>query len=348
MSQINTNGINTNYPEPGTNNSSQGFRDNFSQIRTNLDTASNEITDLQNKVVVKTALNGTVLNNDMANTLISNASTSGFRATTYNLGNALSGTVLVDVNRADVQYGAVTGNVTLQFGGWAPTNTESNVVLRLTVANVDAVISLPNAAVSANNNFGVTTLENYQDISGTATLTAPSNVSILEYTFSTLDCGNTVSVAPNNRPFQATQILSRTPPPTGLPGDIAGTVAVDANYIYVCTDTFDSTIYPKTVGNTFSGNLIQMSTTNNLVVDAPLIFTGNVDTANTNLVANTVYYIKTIVNVDAPLGNITISGTRTSGTAGSTFAVGAKANLTINANAYIGTDVWKRVALTTW
>ena len=348
MSQINTNGINTNYPEPGTNNSSQGFRDNFSQIRTNLDTASNEITDLQNKVVVKTALNGTVLNNDMANTLISNASTSGFRATTYNLGNALSGTVLVDVNRADVQYGAVTGNVTLQFGGWAPTNTESNVVLRLTVANVDAVISLPNAAVSANNNFGVTTLENYQDISGTATLTAPSNVSILEYTFSTLDCGNTVSVAPNNRPFQATQILSRTPPPTGLPGDIAGTVAVDANYIYVCTDTFDSTIYPKTVGNTFSGNLIQMSTTNNLAVDAPLIFTGNVDTANTNLVANTVYYIKTIVNVDAPLGNITISATRTSGTAGSTFAVGAKANLTINANAYIGTDIWKRVALTAW
>jgi hypothetical protein len=348
MSQINTNGINTNYPTPGTNNSSQGFRDNFSQIRVNLDTAANEITDLQNKVVVKTALDGTVLNNDMGNTLISNASTRGFRATTYNLGNALSGTVLVDVNRADVQYGAVTGNVTLQFGGWAPTNTESNVVLRLTVANVDATISLPNAAVSANNNFGVTTLENYQDINGTATLTAPSNVSILEYTFSTLDCGNTVSVAPNNRPFQATQILTRTPPPTGLPGDIAGTVAVDANYLYVCTDSFDSDVYQKTVGNTFSGNLIQMSTTNFLAVNAPLIFTGNVDTANTNLVANTVYYIKTIVDVDSPLGNITISGTRTGGTAGSTFAVGAKASLTINANAYIGTNIWERVALTTW
>jgi hypothetical protein len=348
MSQINTNGINTNYPEPGTNNSSQGFRDNFSQIRTNLDTASNEITDLQNKVVVKTALDGTVLNNDMANTLISNASTSGFRATTYNLGNALSGTVLVDVNRADVQYGAVTGNLTLQFGGWAPTNTESNVVLRLAVANVDATISLPNAAVSANNNFGVTVLENYQDINGTATLTAPSNVSILEYTFSTLDCGNTVSVSPNNRPFQATQILTRTPPPTGLPGDVAGTVAVDANYIYVCTDSFDSNVVQRTVGNTLSGNLIQVSTTNNLLEDAPIVFTGNVDTANTNLVANAVYYIKTIDDIDTPLGNITISATRTGGTAGTTFAVGAKANLTIDANAYIGTDVWKRVALTTW
>jgi hypothetical protein len=349
MSQINTNGINTNYPEPGTNNSSQGFRDNFSQIRTNLDTASNEITDLQNKVVVKTALNGTVLNNDMANTLISNASTSGFRATTYNLGNALSGTVLVDVNRADVQYGAVTGNLTLQFGGWAPTNTESNVVLRLAVANVDATISLPNAAVSANNNFGVTILENYQDVNGTATLTAPANVGIIEYTFSTLDCGNTISVSPNNRPFQATQILTRTPPPTGIPGDVAGTVAVDANYIYVCTDTFDSIVVERTVGNTFSGNLIQIApSTNDLLEDAPIVFTGNVDTANTNLVANTVYYIKTIADVDTPLGNITISATRTSGTAGSTFAVGAKSNLTIDANAYVGTNIWKRVELSTW
>jgi hypothetical protein len=256
---------------------------------------------------------------------------------------------LVDVNRADVQYGAVTGNLTLQFGGWAPTNTESNVVLRLAVANVDATISLPNAAVSANNNFGVTILENYQDVNGTATLTAPANVGIIEYTFSTLDCGNTISVSPNNRPFQATQILTRTPPPTGIPGDVAGTVAVDANYIYVCTDTFDSIVVERTVGNTFSGNLIQIApSTNDLLEDAPIVFTGNVDTANTNLVANTVYYIKTIADVDTPLGNITISATRTSGTAGSTFAVGAKSNLTIDANAYVGTNIWKRVELSTW
>ena len=55
MSQINTNGINVNYPVPGQNNSSQGFRDNFAAIRTNINTASTEITDLQAKVVVKAA-----------------------------------------------------------------------------------------------------------------------------------------------------------------------------------------------------------------------------------------------------------------------------------------------------
>ena len=87
MSQINTNGINVNYPIPGVNNNSQGFRDNFATIRTNLNTTNSEITDLQNNVVVKAALANTVVNNNMANTLISNALTRSFRASTYNLGN---------------------------------------------------------------------------------------------------------------------------------------------------------------------------------------------------------------------------------------------------------------------
>ena len=52
-SAINTNGIDVNYPIPGQNNSSQGFRNNFNAIKTNIDTAGTEITDLQNKVVKK-------------------------------------------------------------------------------------------------------------------------------------------------------------------------------------------------------------------------------------------------------------------------------------------------------
>lgn len=347
MSQINTNGINVNYPVPGTNNSSQGFRDNFSQIRTNLNTAATEITDLQNKAVLKAALNDTVLNNNMGNTLISNASTSGFRATTYNLGTSLSGIVLVDVNRADVQYGTVTGNVTFQFGGWAPTNTESNVVIRLNVANANAVISWPNEVVASNNNFGTTLLENYVDIAGVATVTTPANTEILEYTLSTLDCGNTITVLPNNRPFQSTQIITRPVPPTGLPGDTAGAVAVDADYLYVCTGTFDA--YPiinKTVTLTeATGNLITLNNTTNLVADAPIIFTGDVDTANTNIVENQVYYIKTI---SSP--KITISDTRTAGTAGATFVLGNSDGgwLGASANVYVGTDIWKRIDLTAW
>jgi len=50
-STINTSALDVNFPAPGFNtNSSQGFRDNFSNIKNNLNAASTEITDLQNRV----------------------------------------------------------------------------------------------------------------------------------------------------------------------------------------------------------------------------------------------------------------------------------------------------------
>jgi hypothetical protein len=242
MSTINTNGINVNYPVPGENNSSQGFRDNFASIRTNLNTAANEITDLQTKVVVKQALANTSINNDMGNTLISNAATRGFRATTYNLGNALSGTVLVNVQSGDVQYGTVAGDVTLQFGGWAPTGTQSNVQLQLSVSNANAVISFPTEVVNSNNNFGVTTLENYAVVGNTTTaaVTVPAGVSQLDYRLSSIDCGNTILIEPYNRPRKVTQIQTNVPlTSVGVLGDVEGTVAVDSSYLYVCVGTYD-------------------------------------------------------------------------------------------------------------
>lgn len=241
MSTINTSGIDVNYPTPGVNNSSQGFRDNFASIKNNLNIAANEITDLQTKVVVKSALANTTVDNDMANTLISNAATRGFRSTTYNLGNALAGTVLVNVQSGDVQYGTIVSNVTLQFGGWSPTGTQSNVQLQLTVANANAVISFPTEVVNANNNFGVTTLENYAIAANVATVKIPSGVTQLDYNLSSLDCGNTITIEQYNRPRKSTQFVVRTPANVGLQGDRAGTTCVDSTYLYVCTADYDGT-----------------------------------------------------------------------------------------------------------
>lgn len=283
MSQINTNGINTNYPVPGQNNSTQPFRDNFTQITTQLNTAASEITDLQSKVIVKAALNNIPLNNDMANTLISNAAISGFRSTTYNLGNALAGTVLVNVNQADVQFGAVQGNLTLQFGGWSPTNTESNVVVRFSMTNPNAVISFPNNCVASNNNFGVTLLENFAMIGNVATVTAPANAGILEYQFTSLDCGNTITVTPVNRPFQATQVVTRDPPPTGVLGDVNGDIAVGSSLEQLTVISSNAT-----------GNYFSTANTYQLYPQLPVVFTGNVFEAN--ITAGTTYYVRNVVS----------------------------------------------------
>jgi len=425
MSQINTSGINVNYPVPGVNNNSQGFRDNFAAIRNNLNVSATEITDLQNKALLKSALDNTVLDNNMANTLISNASTRGFRATTYNLGNALSGTVLVNASLGDVQYGTISANTTFQFSGWAPTGTQSNVQLQLSIGNANAVITFPSQVVFANNNFGVTTVENYANIANTPTITAPYDVTQLDYTFSTLDCGNSITIEPYNRPRQSTQIQTRTPASTGSLGDTSGAVCVDPSvnqliisnttvttnlittagnttqlypdmpivftgntfgnitagtayyvksvasantftitatpggstftistssgnmnanpvtYMYVSTDSYNAvTVGPKIASNTtVTTNVITLNNTTDLVVNAPVVFTGN---TFGGITANTVYYIKSI---NSP--NITVSQTRYNGVAASAVVL-STANGTMSATSYVGSDIWKRISLNSW
>jgi hypothetical protein len=346
MSTINTNGINVNYPVPGQNQSSQGFRNNFNSIVTNLNIAATEITNLQTNVVLKAALANSTLNNDMANTLISNAATRSFRATTYNLGNALSGTAIVNASLADVQYGAVAGNVTLQFGNWAPTGTQQSIQLQLAISNANAVISFPASVISSNNNYGVTILENYANVADIATVTAPYGVSQLNYTITTTDCGNTLYITPTNRPYQTTEVQVRTPPPTGYPGDVEGTVAVDANYLYVCTSSFNSTVAgPVLVTNTYSSNNeILLNNLTNLASNAPILFTGYVIGG---IVENTVYYIKSIITGNS---TITISGTRSSGTAGSTLTLttATTGSNVCTATSYNGSNIWTRTALSSW
>jgi hypothetical protein len=345
MSTINTSAIDGNYPIPGQNNSSQGFRNNFQAITQNLNIAGDEITDLQNNAVLKAPLANTILNNDMANALISNCSTLAFRATTYNLGNALVGTVLVDVSLGDVQYGNVDGNVTLQFGGWAPTLTSQTITLQLGIANANAVITWPAEVLAFSDDYGVTMLENYEFTSNVATVTAPNDVTQLNYRLTSIDCGNSIYIEPINRPYQSAQIVQRTPPPTGLQGDVAGTVAVDENYLYVCTADFDSggaNTKQKLATQTFSSNNeILLNNLTDISADIPVIFQGN---TFGGIEANTVYYVKSLIGGNT---TITISDTRTAGTAGSTFVL-SNASGSCDAYFYLGSDIWKRVALSTW
>jgi hypothetical protein len=280
-SAINTNGINVNYPVPGINNSSQGFRDNFTAIRTDLNTAATEITDLQNNVVVKQALSGTTLNNDMANTLISNAATRGFRHSTFNLGNAISGTLVINASLGDVQTGTINGNTTIQFTGWAPSGTQSNVEVQLNVGNTLAVISLP-SQVTIDGTTGIETIENYANANGIPTLTIPYNVNRLDYRFSSLDCGDSITIEPYNQPRQSTQIQQRIPSPVGEQGDVVGTV---------CVDTATSLAFATCTATEGTYEIITCDSTAGFYLDMPVQFTGIVFGGVT---AGTTYYVRSI------------------------------------------------------
>lgn len=257
MSEINTNSINTNYPIPGINNDSQGFRDNFNNIKNNLTTAGAEISDLQSKVIVKSALNNTALNNDMANTIISNALVKSFRASTFNLGTDINTTgsdvKLINVSQGDVQYGTINGDTTINFGAWAPAGTQSNVQIILTIANSQATIKFPDTTVDSTGNIvagmglSARTLENYSS-NGAVTpstiysnqVSVPKDVTKLHYVISTTDCGTTLEIQPINRNQKANQITTRTPTATGAVGDKQGTICSDGVFLYVCVGDYVS------------------------------------------------------------------------------------------------------------
>ena len=251
MSSINTNNINPNYPVPGINNSTQGFRDNFASIKTNLNTAGTEITDLQNKVVLKAALDGQTLNNDMANTIISNAVTKSFRASTYNLGNNVQGTTTINVSQGDVQYGTITANTTINFGGWAPVNTQSNIELYFTIANANAFITFPSTTNDSSNipnqglSYTALQLENYtSDATPSANNTytnqvsIPSGVTQVNYLISTTNCGTLLDIYPINRPKKSTAIINGTPATTNAAATNTITAATNST-----TVTGSSTVF---------------------------------------------------------------------------------------------------------
>lgn len=299
MSSINTNSLDVNYPIPGQNNSTQGFRNNFTNIKQNLDIAGNEISDLQNKAVLKSALANSVLNNDMANTLIANASTLQFRATTYNLGNALVGNVLIDCTLGDVQYGTLSGNITLNFGSWAPTNTEGHVQLNLSraSANANVYIFFPSDTPFES----IELLENYTVVNNTPAITFPYGSTRLNLLLTTTDCGNSISLMPSNRPFKSTSIQYGVPPSTGRLGDTNGTIYMP-----------ESVTQLKVTDTTTGTNVLTTTDTSSLYAGMPMMFTGSVfggvNTANTyyvrNVVSNTTF---TVSDTTSVASNVTLS-----------------------------------------
>lgn len=196
-SNINPNNINGAYPVAGQDNNSQGFRDNFTNIKTNFQYAEDEINDLQTNVVLKAALSGTTLDNNMLGAPLSNAVIYDFSATRVALGT-LSGTVTVNYALGHYQTVTTGGNMSLAFSNWPSAGLTGLVTVQITVTGAYTV-TLP-AAVSVNN-VGIIGLN-----SSTNVITFPGN-GVYTLQFISSDGGTTYTVNQLNailQPFNAT------------------------------------------------------------------------------------------------------------------------------------------------
>jgi hypothetical protein len=212
-SQINPNNIDGTYPVAGVPNNTQGMRDNFTNTRTNFQYASDEITELQNKSLLKAAITGTTLDNNMNNQEIYAVQ---LRDTSYAYSalTATAGSINIDYSVAIFQQINLSGPISLSFSNWPTAGTAGAVVVAVTVTNVAHTLTLP-AAVS----LGTTGLQGYA-----ANVITFAATGTYQFEFSTVDAGTTVTVYDLGRPR-----LGSTESAIGYSTGTGGTVTQDTN-----------------------------------------------------------------------------------------------------------------------
>jgi hypothetical protein len=196
-SQINPSNIDATYPVAGQPNNTQGFRDNFTATQTNFNYAATEITDLQNKAVLKAALTGTTLDNNMNDALLYAAKIQDFSATAVNL-TTTSGPVTINYTTGHYQsLSPSTGSVTLGFTNWPASGSYGYIRLRIIVTNTAYTVTLPSPSTAAGPIAG------FQGLSGNIITFAATGT--YEFGFSTVDGGTTITVFDLNRPLLAAE-----------------------------------------------------------------------------------------------------------------------------------------------
>lgn len=192
-SNINPFNIDGTYPVAGQDNDSQGFRDNFTNIRNNLSYAKSELEDLQAKAVLKSALNGTTLNNDFGGAAIVNAQLRAVSDSILDLG-ILSGTVNLDFSLANFHKVQTSGAITVAFGNgtsntWPSTGKYGRLILWVTVSDVSHTLQIPLGSPGVTR--GYADIASINPTSGVITFDTPGDY---VFEFSTQDNGTNVLI----------------------------------------------------------------------------------------------------------------------------------------------------------
>lgn len=123
-SQIAYASIDENYPVAGQDNNSQGFRDNFSYIKTGLQTAASELDELLNSTSGAARKDGT---NDFNGNTIQNARVNKLYGIVNNL--SISANTTLDVRDGQYHKLTVSNNLTLTFSQWGTSNLFNRIRL---------------------------------------------------------------------------------------------------------------------------------------------------------------------------------------------------------------------------
>lgn len=277
-SSINPQNIDGNYPVAGVPNNTQGFRDNFTNIQTNFTYAKNEITDLENKAILKSALSGTTLDNNMADQLIYSALIRDFSGSLVQ-NTVTSGSVTLDYSAGHYQTVSTTGSITLGFSNFPAAGTVGMMRVQVNITNTAYTMTLP-AAVT----LGLTGI---QGISSNVITFAATGY--YEFGFVTSDGGTTITVFDLNRPLSyytnTVNVAATTSSSSTTTGAVivAGGVGIAGN-LYVGGDIFGNvSITDISLGNVSASGFVSATgnvTGGNIRTAGQVSATGNITGGN--------------------------------------------------------------------
>ena len=217
-SQINPYNINGAYPVAGQDNNSQGFRTNFTNTSTNFEYAAQEITALQTNAILKAAIPGVTLDNDMNGSLLYNAQTQQITQTALAV-NASAGTATVNWTAASYFYFTTSvPNTVVSFPSYPNSGVFGSWAVAITIDNiVNNTVTFP-ASVSVNNRG----IRGWDFTTNTITFASTGTYT---FQFSTSNGGSTVTVDEVNKPLLAFNATSELIADAG-----AASLALTAGY----------------------------------------------------------------------------------------------------------------------
>ena len=136
------------YPKAGQDNSSQGFRDNFTAIKNNFTESKSEIEAMQTN---KANLNAV---NDFNGSTMHNAVMKDNGETVFAHGSVGGGAITLNHENGHYQTATITADTTFTFLNF-PTGSMGRLILDITVAPTSTgVLTFPTAVIKADNVHG--------------------------------------------------------------------------------------------------------------------------------------------------------------------------------------------------
>lgn len=187
-SNINPNSIDAAYPVAGQDNSTQGFRTNFANIKQNFEYAEQEINALQTYAILTNSSSTNFNNNTLYAVRLQDA------AVARDTKSAAAGAITIDFATAQYYSLVTDGSISLTFTNWPGTSESAVGSIRIQIEVTDPAHTLTFAANTGGSLINAGQIQGYSSINSYTGIIKFPEIGYYEFEFTSYTAGAEISV----------------------------------------------------------------------------------------------------------------------------------------------------------